>query len=81
MSFLGHLGIHLYNLDHVFWKLDFMENSARMRLCLRGNHKGSDHFNVTVNYEGCRDMKHDKENVKDPSNAPILAVETILMEE
>ena len=79
MSF-GPFGDHLCNLDHVFWKLDFMESSARMRQCLRMNYKGSDHFGAAANYEDHMDMKHDKENVIDPSNALILAAEAILME-
>ena len=79
MSF-GPFGDHLCNLDHVFWELDFMESSARMRQCLRMNYKGSDHFGAAANYEDHMDMKNDKENVIDPSNALILAAEAILME-
>ncbi|KAJ9680884.1 hypothetical protein PVL29_020019 [Vitis rotundifolia] len=76
----GPFGDHLCNPDCVFWKLDFMESSARMRQCLRRNYKGSDHFGAAANYEDHMDMKHDRENVIDPSNAPILAAEAISME-
>lgn len=75
----GPFGDHLCNPDRVFWKLDFMESSARMRQCLRRNYKGSDHFGAAANYEDHMDMKHDRENVIDPSNAPILAAEAISM--
>ena len=56
-----------------------MESSARMRQCLRRNYKGSDHFGAAANFEDHMDMKHDRENVIDPSNAPILAAEAISM--
>ncbi|RVX01083.1 BEACH domain-containing protein C2 [Vitis vinifera] len=75
----GPFGDHLCNPDRVFWKLDFMESSARMRQCLRRNYKGSDHFGAAANFEDHMDMKHDRENVIDPSNAPILAAEAISM--
>ena len=57
-----------------------MESSARMRQCLRRNYRGSDHFGAAANYEDHMDMKHDRENVIAPSNAPILAAEAISME-
>ncbi|KAF5453352.1 hypothetical protein F2P56_028258 [Juglans regia] len=76
----GSFGDHLCSPTRVFWKLDLMETSSRMRPCLRRNYKGSDHFGVTANYEDHIAMKQDEQNVLNSSNAPILAAEAISME-
>ncbi|KAF8393924.1 hypothetical protein HHK36_020126 [Tetracentron sinense] len=71
---------HMQRLE-VFWKLDFMESSSRMRRCLRKNYKGSDHFGAAADYEDHLQMKHDQENVTFPSTASILVADAISMEE
>ena len=48
----------------VFWKLDSMESSLRMRQCLRRNYTGSDHPEAAANLDSAL-------------NAPFLAVEAI----
>ncbi|XP_011034742.1 PREDICTED: uncharacterized protein LOC105132766 [Populus euphratica] len=73
-SLFGPFGDPLCNPERVFWKLDFMETSSRMRRCLRRNYKGSDHFGAAANYEDQIEMKHDKGNV------PVLAAEAISVE-
>ncbi|KAF8412352.1 hypothetical protein HHK36_000314 [Tetracentron sinense] len=77
----GAFGDNLYNSERVFWKLDFIECSARMRRCLRKNYKGSDHLGAAANYEDHLQMKHDQENIICPSTASILVAEAISMEE
>lgn len=64
----------------IFWKLDFMESSSRMRRCLRRNYRGSDHFGAAANYEDCRELKPDKENVINPPKTSILTAEAISIE-
>ncbi|GMY09403.1 BEACH domain-containing protein C2 isoform X2, partial [Fagus crenata] len=76
----GPFGDHLCNSTRVFWKLDLMESSSRMRPCLRRNYRGSDHFGAAANYEDPIEAKQDQENVINSSNAPILAAEAISME-
>ncbi|KAF8091664.1 hypothetical protein N665_0439s0028 [Sinapis alba] len=49
--FFGPFGDHLYSPKHVFWKLDSMESSSRMRQCLRRNYTGIDHLEAAVNYD------------------------------
>uniref|UniRef100_A0A6N2L8F9 BEACH-type PH domain-containing protein n=1 Tax=Salix viminalis TaxID=40686 RepID=A0A6N2L8F9_SALVM len=73
-SLFGPFGDSLCNPERVFWKLDFMETSSRMRRCLRRNYKGSDHFGTAANYEDQIEMKHDEGNV------PVLAAEAISVE-
>lgn len=34
----------------VFWKLDVIESSSRMRRCFKRNYKGSDHSGLSANY-------------------------------
>lgn len=75
----GPSGDQLCKPAPVFWKLDFMESSSRMRRCIRRNYKGSDHFGAAANYEDHNKMK-EQENVIHSSNAPILAAEAIAME-
>ncbi|XP_057980626.1 BEACH domain-containing protein C2 isoform X2 [Malania oleifera] len=76
----GPFSDRLSNPEHVFWKLDFMESSSRMRLCLRRNYEGSDHLGAAATYEDHAGMKHDQENVISPSKASILAAEAISMQ-
>ncbi|CAL5381631.1 unnamed protein product [Camellia sinensis] len=72
---------HLCNPERVFWKLDLMESSSRMRRCLRRNYGGYDHLGAAANYEDRMDLKQDKEIVISPSKASILAAEAISMED
>nr|XP_048321218.1 BEACH domain-containing protein C2 [Ziziphus jujuba var. spinosa] len=76
----GPFGEQLCIPSRVFWKLDFMESSSRMRRCLRRNYRGSDHFGAAANYEDHIKMKEDQENSINSSNAPILAAEAFSME-
>ncbi|CAI9101616.1 OLC1v1038984C1 [Oldenlandia corymbosa var. corymbosa] len=76
----GPFGHRLSNPQRVFWKLDFVESSSRMRRFLRRNYRGSDHFGAAANYEDPSDLKLDKDNVISPSKASILAAEAISME-
>ncbi|KAI3444662.1 hypothetical protein Pfo_001327 [Paulownia fortunei] len=70
----------LCNPKHVFWKLDFMESSSRMRRILRRNYQGSDHRGAAANYEDHMEPKHDKHKAVSPSKASILAAEAISTE-
>lgn len=64
------LSLRMYNLINslniimqVFWKLDFVEGSLRMRRCLRRNYKGSDHLGAAANYEDNNlQLQADEEN-------------------
>ncbi|XP_048634258.1 BEACH domain-containing protein C1-like [Brassica napus] len=62
--FFGPFGDHLCSPKHVYWKLDSMESSLRMRQCLRRNYTGSDHPEAEINLDSALD-------------APFLAVEEI----
>ncbi|XP_042065984.1 BEACH domain-containing protein C2-like [Salvia splendens] len=62
---------------HVFWKLDFMETSSRMRRILRRNYQGSDHHGAAANYEDHIEQKQEKPEAASPSNTSIVAVEAI----
>ncbi|KAM1262483.1 hypothetical protein ACFX13_028272 [Malus domestica] len=75
----GPSGDQLCKPAPVFWKLDFMESSTRMRRCVRRNYKGSDHFGAAANFEDHNKMK-ERENGIHSSNAPILAAEAIAVE-
>lgn len=57
----------------VFWKLDSMESSSRMRKCLRRNYSGTGHLETTRNYD-------DQTDLKNKQDAPVLAVEAISKE-
>ncbi|KAK8587933.1 hypothetical protein V6N13_086892 [Hibiscus sabdariffa] len=63
--------------SQVFWKLDFMESSSRMRPFLRRNYTGTDHFGAAADFEDQNDVKKSKEDVISSSNTPILAAEAI----
>ncbi|KAJ4848486.1 BEACH domain-containing protein C2 [Turnera subulata] len=73
-SLFGPFAQHLCNSQPVYWKLDFMESSSRMRRCLRRNYKGSNHFGAAANFEDQIELKNDQQNV------PVLAAEAISME-
>lgn len=76
----GPISENLYNPKRIFWKLDHMESSTRMRRCLRRDFEGSDHFGAAANFEDPVEPKHGKENVASPSKASILPTEAISME-
>ncbi|KAL2337426.1 hypothetical protein Fmac_011872 [Flemingia macrophylla] len=57
----------------VFWKLDFMESSSRMRRCMRRNYRGSDHLGAAVNYEDYSGENNDQ-------RTPVLSAEAITIE-
>jgi hypothetical protein len=40
----------------VFWKLDFVENSLRMRRLLKRNYSGTTHKGAAANYEDIQPM-------------------------
>ncbi|XP_074273089.1 BEACH domain-containing protein C2-like [Silene latifolia] len=63
----------LCNPEHVFWKLDVMETSSRMRRCLRKNYRGSAHVGAAANYEDDRAGTHDDQKVVNASNASLVA--------
>ncbi|XP_042504860.1 BEACH domain-containing protein C2-like isoform X1 [Macadamia integrifolia] len=77
----GPLGEHLCNPERVFWKLDTMESSSRMRICLRRNYRGYDRLGAAANYEENLRLKHNQENAVSTSTTSILVAEAILMEQ
>ncbi|KAJ1414849.1 WD40/YVTN repeat-like-containing domain superfamily [Sesbania bispinosa] len=72
-SLFGPSADHLYSPLCVFWKLDLMESSSRMRRCLRRNYRGSDHLGSAANYEDYAGEKIDQ-------STPILSAEAISLE-
>ncbi|XP_023637971.1 BEACH domain-containing protein C1 [Capsella rubella] len=78
--FFGPFGEQFCSPKHVFWKLDSMESSSRMRQCLRRNYSGTSHLETTRNYEDKADLKNNQDNLDSLSNAPVLAVEAISTE-
>ncbi|KAK7294960.1 hypothetical protein RJT34_17860 [Clitoria ternatea] len=72
-SLFGTFADHLYSLPCVYWKLDLMESSSRMRKCLRRNYRGSDHFGSAANYDDYSREKNDQ-------RTPILSAEAISLE-
>ncbi|XP_057435514.1 BEACH domain-containing protein C2 isoform X2 [Lotus japonicus] len=72
-SLLGPFADNLYSPLRVFWKLDLMESSSRMRRCLRRNYQGSDHLGSAANYE-------DYFQEKNEPSTPILSAEAISLE-
>ncbi|KAA0049017.1 hypothetical protein IC582_012315 [Cucumis melo] len=75
----GPIGEHFSKPSRVFWKLDLMESSSRMRRCLRRNYRGSDHCGAAANYEDQIDLKNGEEALSS-SNASILAADAIAIE-
>ncbi|KAL7108777.1 hypothetical protein ACP275_06G135100 [Erythranthe tilingii] len=76
----GPLSEDLCNPKQVFWKLDFMESSSRMRRIMRRNYQGSDHLGAAANYEDYTEQINDKQKGVSPSKASILAAEAISTE-
>ncbi|XP_027928057.1 BEACH domain-containing protein C2 [Vigna unguiculata] len=72
-SLFGPFADHLYSPPCVFWKLDLMEGSSRMRRCLRRNYHGSDHLGSAANYDDYLGEKNDQ-------HTPILSAEAISLE-
>nr|VDC63128.1 unnamed protein product [Brassica rapa] len=72
--FFGSFGDHLCSPNQVFWKLDSMESSSRMRQCLRRNYCGTDHLYAARNYNDQTD------NLSSPSTVQFLAAEAISKE-
>ncbi|XP_052194937.1 BEACH domain-containing protein C2 [Diospyros lotus] len=70
----------LCNPKCVFWKLDFMESSSRMRPYLRRNYTGSNHLGAAANYEDHMVLNQVKGGDISPSKTSILAAEAISME-
>lgn len=73
----GPFGDHLCNPDGVFWKLDLMESSSRMRMCLRRNYRGSAHVGSAADFEDDDAVKHNQQRDISASNASVLAAEAI----
>ncbi|KAK7390089.1 hypothetical protein VNO78_25388 [Psophocarpus tetragonolobus] len=69
-SLFGPFADYLYSPLRVFWKLDFMESSSRMRRCMRRNYQGSDHLGSAANYEDYSGENNDRGN-------PVLSAEAI----
>ncbi|GLT84466.1 hypothetical protein SLE2022_026940 [Rubroshorea leprosula] len=76
----GPVGHELAKPARIFWKLDLMETSSRMRPYLKRNYIGTDHLADAADYEDQNQMKKNKEAVISPSNAHALAAETISMD-
>lgn len=73
----GPIGHELSSPARIFWKLDLMETSSRMRPCLKRNYLGTDHLGAAANYEDQSQVIKNEEAVISPSNAPPLAAEAI----
>ncbi|XP_021748054.1 BEACH domain-containing protein C2-like [Chenopodium quinoa] len=73
----GPFGDHLCNPECVFWKLDLMESSSRMRMCLRRNYRGSSHVGAAADYEDNDASKQDQPRDISATNASALAAEAI----
>ncbi|PKA58028.1 Guanine nucleotide-binding protein subunit beta-like protein [Apostasia shenzhenica] len=81
--------------QRVFWKLDFMEGSCRMRRCLRRDYHGSEHLGAAADYEeyflhpkldkssgiGMANKSRDSSTAILPSTSSILMAEAISMDE
>ncbi|GAB2271630.1 BEACH domain-containing protein C2 [Dionaea muscipula] len=70
----------LSNSERVFWKLDFMESSSRMRRCLRRNYRGSDHFGAAADYEDDTGEKDKQPISVNTTNASVFSAEAIAVE-
>ncbi|CAH2051768.1 unnamed protein product [Thlaspi arvense] len=76
-SFFGPFGDHLCSSQNVFWKLDSMESSSRMRQCLRRNYSGTNHLEAAGNYDDQTDLKSNYDKLASPSSIPVLDAEAI----
>ncbi|XP_021856517.1 BEACH domain-containing protein C2 isoform X2 [Spinacia oleracea] len=72
----GPFGDNLLNPECVFWKLDLMESSSRMRFCSRRNYRGSAHVGAAADYED-DDAKDNQQREISASNASVLSAEAI----
>ncbi|KAK2407273.1 WD-40 repeat family protein / beige protein [Trifolium repens] len=72
-SLFGPFADHLYSPIRVFWKLDFMESSSRMRRYMKRDYRGSDHLGCAANYE-------DYSGDKNYQRTPVLSAEAISIE-
>nr|XP_009598677.1 BEACH domain-containing protein C2 [Nicotiana tomentosiformis] len=79
-SLFGPFSDCLYNPQRVYWKLDNMETSARMRRCLRRNYGGSDHFGSAADYADHTGLKEGEDQTISPSKASLLAADAISIE-
>ncbi|OIT25076.1 PREDICTED: BEACH domain-containing protein C2 [Nicotiana attenuata] len=79
-SLFGPFSDCLYNPQRVYWKLDNMETSARMRRCLRRNYGGSDHFGSAADYADQTGLKEGEDQTISPSKASLLAADAISIE-
>lgn len=75
----GPFGEHLCNPERIFWKLDIMECSSRMRRCLRRNYRGCNHLGASANYEELLRTNVSQETMIDPT--ALVAAEAISLEE
>ncbi|KAK1266110.1 hypothetical protein QJS04_geneDACA000442 [Acorus gramineus] len=82
----------LCNPERVFWKLDTMECSSRMRRYMKRNYRGSDHFGAAADYESQHkpdrsavavDANDQEDSLASslPSTASILVAEPMSVEE
>ncbi|KAH9311229.1 hypothetical protein KI387_026264, partial [Taxus chinensis] len=75
-ALFGPMGYHLGHPERVFWKLDFMENSLRMRRRLKRYYKGTSHVGAAANYE---DHKIANEHTIDDNKGSIMDTESSLV--
>ncbi|CAH9123804.1 unnamed protein product [Cuscuta epithymum] len=76
----GPSGLHLYNTQHVYWKLDNMETSSRMRRFLRRNYRGSVHYGAAANFDD-QEPRLEKVKAISPSKASLVVAEAISIED
>ncbi|KAL8128509.1 hypothetical protein V2J09_017664 [Rumex salicifolius] len=67
----------LSNPEKVFWRLDFIESSSRMRRCLRRSYRGSDHFGAAANNEHQSGLRENRQALINPSNTSMLTPDAI----
>ncbi|BBN15012.1 hypothetical protein MPTK1_6g16270 [Marchantia polymorpha subsp. ruderalis] len=77
--------------QQVFWKLDSMENSMRMRRRLKRNYKGTDHHGAAADFEEVEEVTTPKAKIVDadaafagtplPAGAPKLMPESNMLED
>lgn len=94
-ALFGPLGYQLGHPERVFWKLDFVENSLRMRRLLKRNYNGTAHKGAAANYDdfqpvGLHNMEEKKDSDKEaesslgnslPASASLLLPEESLLAE
>lgn len=94
-ALFGPLGYQLGHRERVYWKLDFVENSLRMRRRLKRNYSGTAHKGAAANYDdfqpmGQHNIKGSRDSGKEaesslgnplPANASLLLPKESLLEE